>query len=186
MCKVMRSAVDTGGLRQALGAFSTGVAVVTAISEAGAPIGMTVNSFSSISLNPPLVGWCVDRRAAGFRFFAACNAFNVSILAQDQIELAKRFATRGADKFAGIEMVNKVIPLIPEASAWFRCSLYRQMPLGDHLMLVGEVKEFERGKKEPLVFSAGTFGTFQSMATDTGIPVAATGNCEGSTTEHAA
>ena len=148
---------DNRDLRSALGQFPTGVAVVTARAGDLGPVGMTINSFASISLEPPLISWCIDRSAAGYRTFAAVRRFAVTVLAEDQKELAIRFATRGADKFRGIDLEPGDAPLVPGGSAWFKCETYGMLPLGDHTMLLGKVVEFARNPVSPLAFGGGRF-----------------------------
>lgn len=162
MCRQMMKSFNIKELRSTLGAFPTGVAVVTAAPEPHQPVGVTISSFNSISLQPALVAWCIDRSSASLRTFARCSYFSISVLADDQEDVARRFATRGADKFAGISVGDRRGPLIPGACAWFRCLLYRQIALGDHLMLVGQVEELGMEERESLVFARGRFANVVS------------------------
>ena len=146
---------QVNALRSALGRFSTGVAVVSAIAENGQPVGMTINSFGSVSLQPALVSWCIDRESASYAAFIDCSAFSISILSEEQAELALRFATRGADKFADIPLRRRRAPWIPDACAWFECESYRRIVLGDHAMLIGKVTDFSISGARPLVFAGG-------------------------------
>jgi flavin reductase (DIM6/NTAB) family NADH-FMN oxidoreductase RutF len=144
-------------LRTALGQFPTGVAIVTALDQNRQPVGMTINSFSSVSLTPALVSWCIDQRAASYATFTKAEHFAFTVLAADQADLALRFATRGADKFRGIEIDDGQSPVIANACAWFRCESYRSIALGDHQMLVGKVTESGNNDLQPLVFRGGQF-----------------------------
>ncbi len=144
-------------LRGALGQFTTGVAIVTAFDREQQPVGMTINSLSSVSLTPALVSWCIDERAASYATFARARRFALTVLAADQAELALRFATRGADKFRGIDVNDGQAPVIANACAWFRCDSYRSITLGDHRMLVGRITEFGKNDLQPLVFRDGQF-----------------------------
>ncbi|NVK42338.1 MAG: flavin reductase family protein [Oceanospirillaceae bacterium] len=158
MCRLIRKNIDITELRKTMGVWTTGVAVVTTRDSDDKPVGMTINSLVSISLTPALIGWCIDRGAASFDVFARCRVFSLSILSGDQFELAQRFATRGANKFEGIaDAEGGGDVLIPGACAWVRCRLYRLVPLGDHLMLIGEVMDFANEGRLPLVFSRGAF-----------------------------
>ena len=148
--------VDTRPLRDALGRFATGVGIVTARDASGAPVGMTINSFTSISLTPPLVAWCIDRRAAGFAAFSQSATFAVTLLGETQQALARRFATRGEDKFRGLDTSGAEAPLIPDGCAWFRCD--RSVDLGDHRMLIGRITAFGSDDVPPLTFQGGCFG----------------------------
>lgn len=162
MCRTTARNIDTGALRNTLGSFPTGVAVVTTAPTGLAPAGMTINSFHSISLEPALIGWCIARDAASYGTFSHCSQFTLSFLDEMQQALAKRFATRGADKFAGLDTDDLAGPVIPGACAWLRCRLYRQVVLGDHLQLIGQVTEFGQPGGRPMVFARGRFGCISS------------------------
>ncbi len=158
------SAIDSRTLRNALGCYPTGVAVVTTRGRSGDAVGMTINSFCSISLNPPLLGWCLDLRSGSYTDFRCARGFTVSVLNEQQVDLARRFATRGADKFAGmnLEALNQDGIEIPGACAAFRCRLQRVIPLGDHVMLVGQVMTFGSADRAPLTFAHGDFHRLQT------------------------
>jgi len=157
MKPTVHSSDNTRALRAALGQFATGVAIVTAVDQNGRPVGMTINSFSSVSLTPALVSWCIDRRVASYAAFTKARSFALTVLSVDQADLALRFATRGADKFRGIEIDDGQAPVIANACAWFRCESYRSIALGDHQMLIGKVSEFGNNDLQPLVFESGQF-----------------------------
>ncbi|UCH39238.1 MAG: flavin reductase family protein [Gammaproteobacteria bacterium] len=154
-------------LRDTLGQFTTGVAIVTAPGEDARPIGMTINSFGSISLSPALVSWCIDLRAASHEAFVKARHFSITVLAAHQAELAMRFATRGADKFRDVETDGEAAPVIAGGCAWFKCNLVRTIQLGDHTMLVGEVSEFAQARVAPLIFSGGSFCQLPADCVDT-------------------
>lgn len=143
--------------RHALGQFPTGVAIVTALDENRQPVGMTINSLTSISMTPALISWSIDHGSASYEIFAKTKSFAVTVLSENQAELALRFATRGANKFQDIEIDNYAAPVIPHGCAWFKCETYRSILLGDHTMLVGRVIEFDRNPLQPLVFQGGQF-----------------------------
>lgn len=170
MCRTLNSSSHTRELRHALGQFPTGVAIVTTTDEAGKPVGMTINSFSSVSLVPALVSWCIDRRAASYSAFARCERFALSVLSQGQQALATRFAQRGADKFADIDVIPAHPVFLPGSAAWFDCEVHNRFLLGDHLMLIGRVTGTEQFETDPLVFARGKF---QQSNTDTVRPLAA-------------
>jgi flavin reductase (DIM6/NTAB) family NADH-FMN oxidoreductase RutF len=153
-------------LRGTLGQFPTGVAIVTALNESHQPVGMTISSFNSVSLTPALVSWCIDHRAASYESFANATSFAVTVLAEGQMELAQRFATRGENKFRGIEIVGNDAPIIPQGCAWFKCETYQSILLGDHTMLVGKVIQFAKNPLQPLVFRGGRF---QQLARTTSV-----------------
>jgi flavin reductase (DIM6/NTAB) family NADH-FMN oxidoreductase RutF len=151
--------VDLRELRRALGQFATGVTVVTARGESGHPVGMTANSFTSLSLEPPLVLWCLARTAASGPTFRACTHFGVNVLSSSQHHLSWLFATAGADKFGGAETRDgpSGVPLLEGALAHLVCRNVRQIEAGDHLIVIGEVEHYETFGGEPLVFHSGTY-----------------------------
>jgi 3-hydroxy-9,10-secoandrosta-1,3,5(10)-triene-9,17-dione monooxygenase reductase component len=142
--------------RQALGQFPTGVTVVTA--EAGDhPVGMTANSFSSVSLDPPLVLWSVAQSSPSHDSFVAADAFAIHFLGADHGELAMRFGRRGSDKFADIDHRPGITgaPLIDGLAPIFECKTWARYAGGDHTILVGEVVRFVEHNHDPLVFHSG-------------------------------
>jgi 3-hydroxy-9,10-secoandrosta-1,3,5(10)-triene-9,17-dione monooxygenase reductase component len=153
----------TRALRDSLSQYPTGVAIVTARGNKGKPVGMTINSFNSISLSPPLLAWCIDNHAVNFEAFRQAQNFTITLLAQDQVELATRFATRGADKFTGLNVTGLKAPVIQGGCAWFHCKTYRRHSLGDHLMMVGMVIAHDRHAKPPMVFHNGQFRQIEIM-----------------------
>ena len=151
--------IESKILRNALGSYPTGVAIVTAMGCKNQPVGMTINSFFSISLEPPLLGWCIDNGSASFEDFVHAHGFTVSILNDRQELLAKRFATRGTDKFAGMELSSVHCDgiAIDDCAASFRCHVHERMQLGDHTLLVGRVIALTNNQQRPLVFAQGGF-----------------------------
>ena len=150
---------DRRDFRRALGQFATGVTVVTARAKDGRNVGMTVNSFASVSLDPPLVLWSVSRQAASFADFAEASHFAVNILAANQHHLSRQFSTPLIDKFEGVEISPGAAgcPLLTGASANFVCRKVRQMDGGDHVIFLGEVEEYKWRESEPLVFHYGRY-----------------------------
>ena len=151
--------IDPALLRRALGAFVTGVTVVTTRTAAGDPVGVTVNSFNTVSLSPPLVLWSLSLRAATFDAFVQASHFVVNVLGAHQIPLSERFATTGGDKFAGVAWRKTLadMPLLDGTAASFTCRNVHRFPGGDHLIFVGEVVAFERGASTPLVYANGGY-----------------------------
>ncbi|HEV8315748.1 MAG TPA: flavin reductase family protein [Burkholderiaceae bacterium] len=151
--------IDKRAFRNALGTFTTGVTVVTTRDTAGRDVGLTVNSFNSVSLEPPLVLWSLARNAASLPAFVASEHFAVHILAADQEPLSNRFAQRGADKFSGLELARGEggVPLLPGCAARFRCRTAYRHEGGDHEIFVGEVLGFEAFDRAPLVFHKGGY-----------------------------
>jgi flavin reductase (DIM6/NTAB) family NADH-FMN oxidoreductase RutF len=160
--------VDARQLRQALAAFPTGVCLVTTVTEQGKREGMTINSFASVSLEPPLVLWSIRDDARSADAFLAARAFNLSILAADQRELALHFARPAADKFeaheAAFDTASNRCPRLKAALATFECSVYTRHQEGDHTILLGRVERFSRTEQAPLVFHGGRMGSLQELA----------------------
>lgn len=153
------TAMDHKALRQALGSFTTGVTVVTASAPDGRDVGVTANSFSSVSLDPPLILWNLNRRSASLPVFAASSHFAVHILAYDQEDYSNRFARPAGDKFAALDLRRGAgnAPLLDQASTVFECRLAYQYDGGDHVILVGEVERFTATGRPPLVFHGGAY-----------------------------
>jgi flavin reductase (DIM6/NTAB) family NADH-FMN oxidoreductase RutF len=145
--------------RRALAQFATGVTIVTTRSPEGVPVGLTVNSFNSVSLDPPLILWSLARKAASLPAFRASARYAVNMLAADQLDTAKRFATRGAERFGAIPWAAGTddVPIIDGCVAWLIASNRSQYDEGDHVILVGEVIEFGAPGGEPLIFHDGRY-----------------------------
>jgi len=154
-----QNSFDPRLLRDALGEFATGVAVVTARAGDGQPVGVTINSFASVSLEPPLVLWSLGLQSPSLAVFESCSHYAVNILAADQIEFSQRFSQSQDDRFAGIDTGVGAggTPLLPGCSAWFECRNEMRYPGGDHVILVGYVESFSRTQRPPLVFHGGRY-----------------------------
>jgi flavin reductase (DIM6/NTAB) family NADH-FMN oxidoreductase RutF len=153
---------DPQEFRAALGLFATGVTIVTARTADGVPVGLTANSFNSVSLNPPLVLWSLRSAALSMPAFARGSHYAIHILAAEQLELARRFATPGIDRFAGLafELGSGGVPLIPGCAALFECANRSQYEEGDHVIFVGEVERSRhRAGAQPLIFHGGRYYT---------------------------
>ena len=150
---------DARSFRDALGEFATGVAVVTARGADGQSVGVTINSFASVSLEPPLVLWSLGLQSPSLAVFESCSHYAVNVLAADQTEFSQRFAQSQSDKFAGIELQTGAsgVQLLPDCSAWFECRNEMRYPGGDHIILVGHVESFHREEKPPLIFHGGRY-----------------------------
>jgi 3-hydroxy-9,10-secoandrosta-1,3,5(10)-triene-9,17-dione monooxygenase reductase component len=150
---------DPGQFRKALGSFTTGVTVVTTRAQDGSDIGMTANSFNSVSLEPPMVLWSLGKSSLSLPAFEAAEYFAVHVLAQDQEPLSGQFARRGADKFAGVSLERgpNDIPLLTKYAARFVCRTAFKYEGGDHIIFVGEVVEFDHHDIAPLLFHSGQY-----------------------------
>lgn len=149
-------------LRDAFGTFATGVTVITAVRPEGDPVGTTANSFTSVSLDPPLLLWCLANSSASAAAFALGREFAVHVLAHDQRDLATHFARRLREKFEVDHhwRSNPHPPHLAGAVCRFDCKVHAQHEAGDHLIVMGEVIGIERHVGEPLVFQGGRFGGF--------------------------
>jgi flavin reductase (DIM6/NTAB) family NADH-FMN oxidoreductase RutF len=150
---------DRRGLRRALGQFVTGVTVITTRGADGRRAGVTANSFSSVSLDPPLVLWCLDKHASCRVAFAECTHFCVNVLAAGQHHVSRQFATPADDKFAGVEVVDGPagVPLLEGVVARYLCRTVREIDAGDHMIILGQVERYDTFDREPLVFHSGFY-----------------------------
>ncbi|MGE3332710.1 MAG: flavin reductase family protein [Rhodospirillaceae bacterium] len=153
-----RDGADTyRNFRNALGQFATGVTVMTGLSPSGERFGITVTSFNSLSLDPPLILWSLGRDGGSFACFQARTPFAVNVLSADQKDVAERFARVGIPKFEGVATDEGLdgVPLIAGASAYFECVVEARYPGGDHDIIVGRVRRLFNIGKSPLVFHRG-------------------------------
>ncbi len=151
--------IDPPTMRRTMGHFATGVAVVTT-SVDGTPHGMTVNSLTSVSLSPPLLLVCLTLGARSTDAVTGAGRFAVNVLSARQEHIALRFARRGEDHFAGLDVTRgrHRVPVIPDAFAHLECTVERQFVAGDHLVVIGQVVEVCEREGEPLGFVGGKFG----------------------------
>ncbi|MEU5690851.1 flavin reductase family protein [Actinosynnema sp. NPDC020468] len=152
--------VDPLTMRRAMGRFATGVAVVTTATPDGTPHGMTVNSLTSVSLDPPLLLVCLTTGARSTDAVIAAGRFAVSILSSRQEHLALRFARRGEDHFDGLDVTTgrHRVPVVPDAFAHLECLVERHFTAGDHEVVLGHVQAVCERDGEPLGFLRGRFG----------------------------
>jgi flavin reductase (DIM6/NTAB) family NADH-FMN oxidoreductase RutF len=164
--------LDSWDFRQAVGAFTTGVTVVTTSDDAGVRYGLTANSFTSVSLEPPLVLFCLAEGAPSLDGFVASEPggsgggspgkhFAINVLASDQEDIARRFARPAPDKFAGLAWRTGIFgaPLLDRCIAHIECKLEHVVPGGDHVIVIGRVHRVRVYDGEPLVFHRSRFGT---------------------------
>ena len=152
------AAFSTRDFRHALGQFATGVTIVTTADAQGRPVGLTVSSFNSVSLEPPLVLWSMGHRAASLPVFQQGGHYAIHVLAAGQQELAQRFAMRGVDKFAGVAWQPNAqgVPVIEGAAAVFECSNRSRYDEGDHAIFVGQVARCQHLQGAlPLLYHGG-------------------------------
>jgi flavin reductase (DIM6/NTAB) family NADH-FMN oxidoreductase RutF len=151
--------LEIAEFRKALGAFVTGVTVVTTMSRDGTPRGVTANSFTSVSLQPPLILVCLAHSAASHQAFTEAEVFAVNILSEEQRLISSKFASSRADKFADLEWHSAVTgsPIIKFSSAWMDCVKHDMVDAGDHTILIGRVKDFGHGPSMPLGYYRGQY-----------------------------
>ncbi len=152
-------------LRSALGRFATGVTVIAAQTADKHVHCMTVNSFASLSLDPPLILWTLRTQSARYQTFSKTEEFSVSVLAETQIDIARKHAAPPPEGFAhrGWKAYLKGCPIIEGASAHFICKGHTEVNKGDHVILVGEVTEFAEHHYPPLVFMGGKYYSSSSL-----------------------
>lgn len=152
---------DPANLREVLGHFATGVTVVTTLGEAGAPVGLTANSFASVSLDPPLVVWSLNLNAPSLGAFRSHPAFAINIMCAASKDLALGFARPSKDKFARVDWAPGLdgVPVLAEAAAVIQCRTEARIPGGDHEIYIGRVLDFHQTDKPPLLFHKGRFAT---------------------------
>jgi flavin reductase (DIM6/NTAB) family NADH-FMN oxidoreductase RutF len=152
------AAIDPHLLRHALGRFASGVTIVTTLAADGAPVGLTVNSFSSLSLDPPLVLWSLRRHSGSLAVFSAAPRFAVNVLAEAQVDVSRQFAARGRHAFdARWRPGEHGLPLLTDAAATFVCETTAQHTAGDHQLFIGQVLALSESHAPPLVFHGGRY-----------------------------
>ena len=158
---------DNRQFKQALGRFPTGVTIVTTRDQNHLPAGLTVSSFNSVSLNPPLIVWSLKCTSKSIEVFQQCERYVIQVLAADQLDLAMRFATGTvAERFSGqalTESPNGTTRLDTECSAWFECYNRHSYAEGDHVVLIGEVENCAHSDRAPLIYHAGSYDLTPSI-----------------------
>lgn len=158
---------DPTAFRSALGSFATGVTIVTARDGEGRPVGLTANSFNSVSLDPPMVLWSLSLHSRSLPVFRDADNWAVHVLAADQQAMSDRFATPGVDKFDGLSLADgpEGAPLIEGSAARFGCRARFEYEGGDHAIFLGEVVDFDRREAEPLIYHGGRYGRIMRSPT---------------------
>lgn len=157
----MHSGIDIKAFRRALGQFPTGVTVITTLDEHSELIGVTASSFNSVSVDPPLILWSVDRSAHSAAAFEQAEYFVVNVLGKQQVEISNKCASQGEDKFTGMEYRSGRggCPILNDTAAYFECKTWNLYDGGDHIIIVGQVIEHSYSDTVmPLVFARGSYG----------------------------
>lgn len=155
-------------LRAALGCFATGVTVITTNTPEGRAIGLTANSFTSVSLEPPLILWSLQKSSANLENFRRASHFAVNVLSSQQKELCYRFARKGdGDRFEGLALAPSPLdlPLLADSLAHFECARQDEYEAGDHVMFLGRIERFCQGQGDALIYSGGQLLAAAALAT---------------------
>ncbi|GAA3733373.1 flavin reductase (DIM6/NTAB) family NADH-FMN oxidoreductase RutF [Spinactinospora alkalitolerans] len=166
--------IDPARFRDVLGHYPTGIVVITAMHEQ-APVGMAVGSFTSVSLTPALVGFFATRESTTWPKVREAGTFCVNVLGEEHQDICRLFATRGADKFAGLgwEPGDSGAPILDDAAAWIDCRLDRAEELGDHYLALGRVVDLGAKRASgPLIFYRGDYGGYRRRSAVNGPPAA--------------
>jgi len=158
--------IEAATFRQVLGHYPTGVCVITALDAAGQPCGLVVGSFTSVSLDPPLVGFFPDKRSSSWPVIEQAGHFCVNVLASDQTDLCRQIARPGAEKFTGVEYELSVhgLPILAGATVAIECRLHDVVEAGDHWLVLGRVLGLEaRRDADPMLFFRGQYGGFAKL-----------------------
>ena len=140
--------------KEALGNYPTGVTIVTTMTEDNIPLGLTVNSFASVSIDPLLILWSIDKRVSTYNHFTNSKKFAVHILASDQSELCYLFAARDVDRFSNCEWETSEykLPLLKNVAAILQCETYQTIEAGDHMIILGKVVDITGDNRAPLLY----------------------------------
>ena len=161
----LNMSIDPRAFRDAMGCFASAVTVISTTTEAGEAIGVTVNSFNSVSLEPPLVLFCLGREATNFDHFLASGRFAVNILRQDQDDISSGFASDGGNYFRNLDNGVSALgnPLVPNTLAMFDCEIEAVHEGGDHVILVGRVNELRHDPEgDPLLYYRGRYSAVET------------------------
>jgi flavin reductase (DIM6/NTAB) family NADH-FMN oxidoreductase RutF len=150
--------------KEVMGNYPTGVTVVTTTDGVGKPVGLTVNSFASVSLDPLMILWSIDHKVSTIKSFVEGSKFAVHILAGDQQELCKIFASKNVDRFSQCnwDFSENQLPIIDGAFAVLECKTFKTVEAGDHTILIGELINIQKDDKEPMLYHRRHFGSIPS------------------------
>lgn len=171
-------ALDPRALRDAFGAFPTGVTVVTTCDEAGSPIGFTANSFTSVSLDPPMLLVCLAKTSRNYAIMTGAKYFAINVLSETQKDVSNTFARPVEDRFASVEWSPGACgcPIFSNVAAWFECSMEQVIEAGDHVILLGRIGAFDNSGRNGLGYARG--GYFTPILASKAVSAAAEGNIQ--------
>lgn len=161
------AAIDPNSFRQVLGTYPTGVCVITALDGEDKPAGMVVGTFTSVSLDPPLVGFLPDKKSSSWPVIEKAGRFCVNVLGSDQQEVCRQLSGKGPEKFAGVEysVSSLRLPVLADAIARIECTLHSVTEAGDHWFVLGKVESMELTREaDPMLFHRGRYGGFAAIA----------------------
>ena len=161
------TAIDGAIFRQVLGSYPTGVCAITALDSDGKPAGMIVGSFTSVSLDPPLVGFLPDKRSSSWPVIEAAGKFCVNVLGSDQQDVCRQVTAKGDEKFAGLDYAvsGDGMVVIAGAIARIDCTIHSVIDAGDHYFVLGNVLSLESSRDgDPMLFHRGRYGGFGELA----------------------
>jgi flavin reductase (DIM6/NTAB) family NADH-FMN oxidoreductase RutF len=153
------SGIDPLDLRRAFGRFGTGVTVITTLSKQGTKIGITANSFNTVSLDPPIVLWSLSNKSPNMDAFSNSGRFVINVLTVDQLNLSNQFSKPSEDKFAGVEYSPGIdgMPVLAGCAATIECAVVNQHVVGDHVLFLGQVEHYAHKHADPLLFFNGKY-----------------------------
>jgi 3-hydroxy-9,10-secoandrosta-1,3,5(10)-triene-9,17-dione monooxygenase reductase component len=157
---------DQKDFRKIMGTFATGITVVTTMHDNSVPIGITVNSFTSVSLDPPLILWCLANDADSYDIFANCPNFAVNVLHQEQEDLSQIFSTKNSSKFENLEWETGEFgaPILKDCLSYFQCETEIAYSGGDHIILLGHVRAIEiHTEKKPLIYHNSNYHALKKL-----------------------
>lgn len=156
---------NTMKFKEALGNYPTGVTIVTMMTEDNIPLGLTVNSFASVSIDPLLILWSIDKRVSTYDYFTNSKKFAVHILASDQSELCYLFAARDVDRFSNCEWETSEykLPILKNVAAILQCETYQTIEAGDHMIILGKVVDITGDNRAPLLYHKRHTGEIPSQ-----------------------
>jgi len=163
---VSQAVIDPQRFRQVLGSYPTGVCIITALDAEGEPAALVVGTFTSVSLDPPLVGFLPDKSSSSWPKIEQAGHFCVNVLASDQQQLCRQMSAKGPDKFAGIDYTLSAnrLPLIADAVAHIECRIHSVSEAGDHWFVLGDVLSMDAARDEdPMLFHRGRYGGFAEI-----------------------
>jgi flavin reductase (DIM6/NTAB) family NADH-FMN oxidoreductase RutF len=161
------ASITPGDYRQVFGLLPTGVVAITGLTNAGKPLGFVVGTFQSLSLEPALITFCVDKSSSTWPALRSLGRFTANILSTEQLGVCKALSRKGEDKFQGIDYEESVLgtPRILNSTAWIDCEVPSEVVAGDHFMIVGTVKAMDAGTGDAIMFRGGKFGDYNQWPT---------------------